>query len=499
MSKDSAATAWHLHLANGEIGGTLIGRGRTAVALSEADSQDDELAARIGSPRVRAWPIALCSAFAVIYSVFSITQFSSYNTPSWDNAIFEQAVASYSHLHAPIANIKGPGFDLLGDHFSPILAVLAPFYRIYPHAQTILIAQCMLIASSIYPIAQLAIRYAGKAAGVAIAVCYGMSFGVQTALHAEFHEVAFATPLLAFAGAAYVDRRWNHVVAWALPLVLVKEDLGLTVAFIGVALALAGAMRRGLVLMIAGICASALSILVIIPAINPDGEYPYGQGVDNAGGFLSTVAGAITAGGSTKLVTVLLTFGITGFLALRSPWVLVVVPNLASRFLVDNSSYWSTYFHYSLIPMTIVFVAMIDAIRRAPAQRPAWWRAYASHAPAAAVAAALVLWMHFPFWVLTQADTYEQTDKARAGAEAVALIPAGATVETDTGLVTHVVSQHDVYWFGDMGDVVPDYVLLDKNSGHDVDIVAWAEAQFPGSSYRQLYDAGGYLLAVRVR
>ena len=64
-------------------------------------------------------------------------------------------------------------------------------------------------------------------------------------MEAEFHEVAFGAPLLALAGAAYVDRRFGAVVPGSLPLLLVKEDLGLTVAVIGVVLWLAGERRRG--------------------------------------------------------------------------------------------------------------------------------------------------------------------------------------------------------------------------------------------------------------
>jgi uncharacterized membrane protein len=70
-------------------------------------------------------------------------------------------------------------------------------------------------------------------------VAYALSFGVQSAVEADFHEVAFAAPLLALAGAAYVDRRYSAVVWWSVPLLLVKEDMGLTVAVVGFVLNLA--------------------------------------------------------------------------------------------------------------------------------------------------------------------------------------------------------------------------------------------------------------------
>jgi Predicted membrane protein (DUF2079) len=50
----------------------------------------------------------------------------------------------------------------------------------------------------------------------------------------DFHELAFAVPLLAFSLSALVRGRTRAAAAWALPLVFVKEDQGFTVAAIGV-------------------------------------------------------------------------------------------------------------------------------------------------------------------------------------------------------------------------------------------------------------------------
>src|SRR5262249_46369324 len=66
----------------------------------------------------------------------------------------------------------------------------------------------------------------------------------------DFHEIAFAIPLLAFSLSALVRRRLRPAVLWALPLVFVKEDQGFTVAAIGLVivgygLAMLRAGRRG--------------------------------------------------------------------------------------------------------------------------------------------------------------------------------------------------------------------------------------------------------------
>ncbi|MCW2799796.1 MAG: hypothetical protein JWQ70_1268, partial [Aeromicrobium sp.] len=176
---------------------------------------------------------ALAIVFGSAYTALTLVRFRRFTLSSWDNAIFEQAVRGYAHFGAPTIDVRGPGFNQLGDHFSPILVLIAPFYRLFPSAQTILIAQAVLISISVAIIATLAMRRLGTVAGIAIGVAYGLSFGIQSAVEVDFHEVAFAAPLLALAGAAYVDRRFAAVVLWSLPLLLVKEEFGVTVAAIG--------------------------------------------------------------------------------------------------------------------------------------------------------------------------------------------------------------------------------------------------------------------------
>lgn len=92
-----------------------------------------------------------------------------------------------------------------------------------------------------------------------------MSYGVQSAVDFDFHCVSLAVPFLAFALEAFLARRWTVVVVWAAPLVLVEEDLGLTVAALGLVLMLVGA-RRGSCLGLAafghGSCALTMTVLI---------------------------------------------------------------------------------------------------------------------------------------------------------------------------------------------------------------------------------------------
>ncbi|MEC3994584.1 DUF2079 domain-containing protein [Actinacidiphila sp. DG2A-62] len=189
---------------------------------------------RLRAPGVRLDPYLLATAFFVAYVLLSVTRYRRMLTMSWDLGIFEQAVKSYAHLHAPTADLKGPGFDILGDHFSPITTLIAPFYRVFPTPVTLLVAQAVLFAVSVIPVTRVAARLLGRGRGLAIGVAYGLSWGVQKAVEFDFHEIAFAMPLLAFSLEAVLLRRWAAAMGWAVPLVFVKEDMGVTAAAIGV-------------------------------------------------------------------------------------------------------------------------------------------------------------------------------------------------------------------------------------------------------------------------
>jgi uncharacterized membrane protein len=424
----------------------------------------------------------LCGA---AYTTLALVRFRTFVPTSYDNAIFEQAIRGYAHLQAPIVPIKGPDFNLLGDHFSPIIALVAPVYRLFPAAQTLLVVQAVLIAVSVFVVTSLGLRRLGLWAGGGIAVAYGLSFGLQSAVASNFHEVAFAVPLLALAGAAYIERNYGRVIAWSLPLLLVKEDLGLTVALIGLVLWLVGERRRGLGLALAGGVGFLLVVLVVVPAFNPDGIYAYTGNVGGDRGLLAT----LLDDAGRKALTVVMTFAVAGFAALASPWALLVLPTFAWRFAGDNAYYWGTDFHYSILLMVIVAVAAIDAMERFP---PLRWTAVV------AVGFTAYMLVSSPLGSLADPDTYDPPARADAADRVLSLIPEGASVDTDIGLMTYLVTDHEVTWIGTRDNMTPDWVLLDLGSGFGSppDVVAYAEERYD-DPYTMVEEIDGYQLARR--
>lgn len=491
---------------------------------------------------VSAWwlPAVIACAVAALYISFSLAQWRTLSDPSWDLAIFTEAAQAYSRFEAPIVSIKGPGYNLLGDHFHPILMLLGPIFRFFPSAFTLLIVQDLLIAASVLPIARLAQRLLGRGGAVLVGLAYGLGWGLQGAVAAQFHEVCVAVPLLACAGAAFVERRWGACMAWLAPVILVKEDLGLTVFVAGLALAWRrrGEDRSGMLASLAyalfGILAFVVTVKLFLPAMNPAGTWAYSLD-GSATGAGTAMAGAtaarevpslwqILAVPSVKIVTLAVLLAGAGVVGARSPWFALVLPTLAWRFAgsVDAYYQWSSW-HYNAVLVPIAACALLDVIAGwlAPADAPVGLAAAvetdadcANPAPASSGRRRALVWAaacvpaislaltatSLPLWKLPTLTDSPRLDAAQGAIDAV---PVGASVETDTTLLARLVPGRDVYWVGTtVGmDAPPEYVVVDRQSyawgGAEVDAESWASAAHPGHTYETIYSAQGFRVARR--
>jgi uncharacterized membrane protein len=402
------------------------------------------------------WIWAMAGALFVMYAAVSLRLHQRMMTSSYDLGIFDQVVRSYAEGHLPVSEVKGQDFPVLGDHFSPILALVAPFYWVRRGAETLLVVQAALLAVSVVPLTLWARRTLGGPAGAVIGACYGLSWGIASAVGYDFHEVAFAVPLLAFSLTALGNDRLSAAAYWALPLLLVKEDLGLTVLVIGLVIAWRGDRRLGMFTVAAGVAAAALALFVVLPAFSPSGSFAYwslveggsgAPGVDggSGGGLLDLLhrgtIGLVTP--QTKVSTFVLMLAPTMFLAMRSPLLWVALPTLVWRFTSSNGLHWGTGFHYSLVLMPMVFAAFIDAlVRRGTSVRGL--RRYL----AGCAAITLVILPNFPLFQLVQPDTWRTDPRVAVAHRLMDKIPDGATVQTSDHLVPQLSNRTSVSLYG---------------------------------------------------
>jgi uncharacterized membrane protein len=469
---------------------------------------------RTGRPDWVPWLIAL-AVFAA-YLPISLFRYLRLDPTSWDLGIFTEYVKQYAHLHAPIVDIRGAGFNLLGDHFHPIVALLAPFFRVFPTPVTLLVAQALLAAVSVVPVSRAAADKLGTGAGRAIGAAYGFSWGLQQMVNYDFHEIAFAVPLLACSLSALVRGRMRAAVWWALPLVFVKEDQGFTLAAIGLLMVIVYKRpRAGMFLAIWGLAWSFLAIIVIIPHFSPTHHYLYwtdGGTVSPVGGHFSVtgVVSQLATGWPTKVPTLALILLPTAFLALRSPLVLAALPSLALRFVGTNSAYWGTAWHYNATVMPIVFIAAIDGmirIRAASADRTARGpnrlaALLARNGAALMLGIAAALAFQFPLSQLWTPQTYSIDQHVAAARAAMARVPDGATVATDLDLLAPLAARTDTFWLGNFAtNPATQYIVFDTASTDwqppPGNVLSFVEGLNHGMRYRQIYVNDGVYVFIR--
>ncbi|GLZ80236.1 hypothetical protein Afil01_50430 [Actinorhabdospora filicis] len=367
-----------------------------------------------------------------LYTAVSVNRHRSMLTSGFDLGIFTQAVRGYAELRAPVAELKSPGFALLGDHFHPVLALLAPLYRLWPSPVTLLVAQAALLALSAVPVTTLATERLGRLAGTSLGLAYGLSWGIQGAVGFDFHEIAFAVPLLAMSLTRLARGHHLATALWALPLLLVKEDQAATVAAIGVLLLLRGSRRLGAALTAVAALAGFLLITVVIPAMNPLGTYEYlhsarGHGENPFARLLLPL---------DKAWLPLALLAPTLLLAARSSIALIAVPTLLLRMWSANESYWGTGFHYSAVLMPVVFTAMLDARVR---------HRLIAHA-ALAVALAWTA-TGLPLREAVTPDAWRVPSPVTTTETVLALIPEGTAVAADNRFAAALTARHTVYLF----------------------------------------------------
>ncbi len=326
---------------------------------------------------------------AACYLVTSFTVYGQYLGSGYDLGIFDQAVRAYAHFQAPITPLKAPGFNILGDHFHPILAVFAPAYRIWDNPGVLLIAQAVLVAVSVPVVYRFTRRRAGFWFSWTVAAVYGLSWPIQTLIDVQFHEVAIAVPLLALALDALDRGDHRRLLLWSALLLLVREDMGILVALLGLLAYLRAPRPAGatswrervtqrppagaVALIVGGIAAYEIVTGLIIPALSPSHHFSYwqfdaiGQDLPDAlRGILTRPWHAVhvffTPG--VKVRTVLYLLAPLAFLPLCSPYVVIALPLLAERFFNSRPELWTTHFQYNALPWLVLVLAFVDAAGR---------------------------------------------------------------------------------------------------------------------------------------
>jgi len=190
---------------------------------------------RFAARRIGRGAITLAILFLAASSFLMFRKHASFNTRTYDLARFDQAIWNTLHgrfLHSSILDMS-----ILGNHFSPFLALLSPLFLIWDDVRVLFLVQTTSVA-----VTGLFLYKIVRAKHVTLAPWFLLAFYLNPSVHEttlfEFRRVVLAMPFLAMAlYALYTRRRGPMATGLGLAL-LCKEDVGLVVFMVGLYLIL---------------------------------------------------------------------------------------------------------------------------------------------------------------------------------------------------------------------------------------------------------------------
>jgi uncharacterized membrane protein len=170
-------------------------------------------------------------AYAALMIRLSVANHLSFNTGKSDLGYYVSLLRESSEGRLLQCSLCGSGRS---PHFEPILLLIAPLYRLYPFAETLLVLQTLWLASGAIAVFLLAERLLpSRSVGVLLALSYLVYPAVHGANLDNFHPLTLVVPLFLWL-LYFLERGATRAYLVVLVLLLlVREDVTLALAGVG--------------------------------------------------------------------------------------------------------------------------------------------------------------------------------------------------------------------------------------------------------------------------
>jgi uncharacterized membrane protein len=437
--------------------------------------------------------LALMAVYAAVLLAYGIQNQRAFGTHAEDMGIMDQVLWNTTHghfWHQTICNALSDD-NCLGNisrwaiHFEPLMLLLVPLYALLPSPNTLIAVQVLGVAVGALPAYWLGSRRLGQpAGGVVLAGAYLLMPALRAGVTDDFHMVALAAPALMFAiyGMYAQDDRMLFVAS--LIALATKEQVGLDVFMLGLAVIVL--QRRRIV----GVKLCALAVgwtllaLLVLHLASPLGASPTAVRYGGFGGSLARLPQIVTDPVRRIYLTKLLKN--TGLLGLAAPWMLVLaLPSVLLNLLSAFPNQYSGGFQYNVDIAPFLLVAALEggiAVSRfggrllrqlvQPIPGTIYEQSFlvmllcVSYAVVVQPLPANLFALNPNTMDTAQADVWPQiTAHTREAALFLRQIPATASLTAQSALVPHVSQREFIYQFPD-NDEPSAYVWLDVTSDY---------------------------------
>ncbi len=416
--------------------------------------------------RREGWPwlalLVMSCAWAALLFWMEVQKYLSFHVGG-DLGVYAQSVWSTAFGRPFYMSVLGGPGNFLGHHFAPLVAILAPLYRLWPDARLLLAAEVAALALAAIPLYVCARTRLGPATGLLIVLIYFLYPPLHFAALTDFHEIHLAVPLLMASTVSLVDRRFRTSILWLAIALLAKEEVAFIAIGFGVYISLVfRRWRLGLAVAAATLVWGILVLQVIIPALNAGGNYAFYGRYATLGSTPREMVHTLIFHPLTilRLMTepdklifiaqVLLPLGCLPVIG--APIILLAIPTLVYLLLSDYSYMTSITFYYTAPLIPFLFVAVIVALQRLQA-----WKVRAYQLALVVLTVAVLisarLWSPLPGGNAYAPDIYKVTDADRAAGVLLNTIPPDASVASDGEYAAWVDSRFRVASIGGPGGV----------------------------------------------
>jgi uncharacterized membrane protein len=324
------------------------------------------------------------------------------------------------------------GSSEFATHFSPILYLLVPLFKLAPYPQTLLIIQAIALGGT-GPLIYILARHFNLSIKISLLVelLYFISPLTWGILTFDFHEVCFAPLCLLLLLLGLVKRKWWLFGLGLFLSLMIKEDVTFTVGVLGIALLLTQRkVSWPIVSLIGGALLTATIGTLVAKWTSP-----------NSIMSLNLIASRFTGGVGTffsfsSLWLVLAYLGPLAFLPLLSWWALpglaILVECMISNFYGQHNWLWQ----YPGAAIAYLFTSLVAVLRVRPKIREAFEGYFIG----------LVVISMVVIFTMTRVKDTSLPNQDTMGIDAtLALIPNGVTVTANNEIFDHLMMRDTVY------------------------------------------------------
>lgn len=418
---------------------------------------------------IDATAIFFCFLFFLLGMLVSLNRFWQYEVSMVDFGQYDQALWHISRFQEPITyHFLYGKINVLGDHVTPSVFLLAPLYWITNRSEIILIAQAFIVALSgffLYDLSKHALKH--RFLSLSILLCYFLFVGLQNAVITEFHELTVMTlPLMLTFWSIMKNKKITYFIALIIMLGCKEVTFILGVA-IGIALFFLKKEWRKQSVWTIGISLlwGILAFKVIIPYFN-HGQYLYANNLPP--GILPKVFALVDD--PLKRRTLFYSFFSFFFLPVFAPafW-LAMLQDYATRFIpVNFITRWDLGLHYNAQSAVLLAVSSVFGLKyilKFPIIKK-----FSVVLAVLLILNSFVLFrfiLHGPLLLAINPAFYHHSKDFTFLDSMVAKIPRSASVMTQNDLATRFTHQDvrllSVYY----PQVKPDYILVDIRQGQN--------------------------------